>query len=267
MRKILILLSVIFLLVGCTSNYINENNDSNKNDNKKEFEDRDYVVGIDNTFIPMTFKDENDNITGFDIEIARKIANIMGINIKFQPIEWSTKETELNAKNIDFIWSGYSITDARKEKVLFSIPYLETRQVIVVMKSSDIMKKDDLKNKTVTCQSESSALYSIKADSKFNDALNGKAPKEFPTYKECFEDLEALRCDAIVIDEVFAKYYISQNKDKSYRILNEDFGQESYAIGVRKEDEFLKEKLNDSLEKLKNDGDFDKIYEKWFSEK
>lgn len=272
MKKIVLILVAILVFTGCGSQNANNENANKENANEKnvettqtEFEDREYIVGLDDTFAPMGFRDDNGDIVGFDVDLAKKAASIMGIDIKFQPIDWSMKETELNAKNIDFIWNGYSITDEREEKVAFSDPYLENSQIIVVMKSSDIMTKDDLAGKVVTVQAESSALEAVRADEEFMDMINGKAPIEFPTNVECFADVEAGRSDAIVVDEVLARYYMRQNEDKEYRVLDENFGYELYAVGMRKDDTFLVEKLNEALTTMKDNGDYDEIYDKWFS--
>ena len=84
-----------------------------------------YVVGLDETFAPMSFRDSNGEIVGFDVDLAKEIGIIEGITFEFQPIDWVMKETELNAGNIDLIWNGYTITEERKEKVSFSDAYLE----------------------------------------------------------------------------------------------------------------------------------------------
>ena len=91
------------------------------------------IIGIDDTFAPMGFRDENNEIVGFDIDMANAAGEKMGVDIKFQPIDWKTKENELNSGRIDLIWNGYTITDERKEKVLFTKPYLKNSQVVVTL--------------------------------------------------------------------------------------------------------------------------------------
>ena len=115
-----------------------------RNTNAKEENtlDKDQLVlGFDDTFVPMGFKDENGEYTGFDIELAKAVGEKLGKEIAFQPIDWSMKETELNNGNIDFIWNGYSVTEERKEKVAFSDAYLDNRQVIITLAESDINNK------------------------------------------------------------------------------------------------------------------------------
>ena len=80
------------------------------------------VVGIDDTFAPMGFRDENNELTGYDIEMAKAVSEKLGLEFEFQTIDWSMKESELNAGNIDLIWNGYSITDTRMPTAYCSVP-------------------------------------------------------------------------------------------------------------------------------------------------
>ena len=120
------------------------------------------IIGIDDKFAPMGFRDENNNIVGFDIDYAKAAAEKMGAKVEFQPIDWTTKETELSSGRIDLIWNGYTITDDRKQKVLFTKPYLKNAQVVVTKADSKITKLDDL-DKVVGLQSLSSASDALNA--------------------------------------------------------------------------------------------------------
>lgn len=233
-------------------------------DNSSKEEKTTYVMGLDDTFAPMGFRDEKGELVGFDIDLAKEAAERLGIAIEFQPIDWSMKETELNAGNIDFIWNGYSITEERKEKVAFSKPYLENSQIIVVLPDSEIETKADLAGKNVAVQAESSALDAVNAEPEFVASVNDLA--EFSTNNEAFMDLEAGRSDALVVDEVLARFYMKQNGPEKYKILAEDFGDEEYAVGLRKDDSELLKKLDAALDEMKTDGTYDEIYAKWFSE-
>ena len=110
------------------------------------------VVGIDDTFAPMGFRDENNELTGYDIDMAQAVSEKLGLTFEFQTIDWSMKETELNAGNIDLIWNGYSITETRKQQVAFSEPDLENRQLIITLADSAIETKDDLAGQSVAVQ-------------------------------------------------------------------------------------------------------------------
>ncbi len=220
------------------------------------------VVGLDDTFAPLGFRDEEGNLVGVDVELMEATGEIMGIPFELQPIDWSMKETELANKNIDMIWNGYTITEERKEKVAFSQPYLNNRQVVVTMADTDINTLADLTDKTVAAQAESSAIDAI--NSKPEIAQTFKSLGEFETNDQCLMDLEAGRTDAVVADEVIIRYYVSKKGEEKYKILEEDFGKEEYGIGVRKEDTALLEALNVALDTLKENGTTKEISEKWF---
>lgn len=222
------------------------------------------IMGLDDTFAPMGFRDEKGNLIGFDIDLANEVAKRIGETIEFQPIDWSMKETELNAGNIDFIWNGYTITAERQEKVAFTNPYLENSQIIVTLAESDIASKADLAGKNVAVQAESSALDAINTEPEVASSFGDLA--EFSTNNEAFSDLEAGRSDALVVDEVLARFYMKQNGQEKYKVLDEDFGDEEYGIGLRKDDTELLKEVNEAFDEMKKDGTYDKIYQKWFSE-
>lgn len=163
------------------------------------------VVGFDDTFVPMGFKNEAGEYEGFDIEMAKAVCEKLGKEVEFQPIEWKMKETELKSEKIDLIWNGYSISDERKEKVDFSKSYLNNRQVIVTLKGKEIKTKDELKGKKVGAQTESTAIDAIGDFEKNFEKL-----VTFDTNELALRDLEAGRIDAVVADEILLKYYIQQ---------------------------------------------------------
>ncbi len=220
------------------------------------------VIGVDDTFAPMGFRDENGELTGFDIDLARLVGEQIGLKATFQPIDWSMKESELNAGNIDLIWNGYSITDKRKKIVNYSDAYLENRQVIVVLSSSEINTKNDLVGKEINVQKESSAYEAVTSDEEFYNSLKNLI--EFDNYIDCFMDLEASRTQAIVVDEVLARYIIAKRGQANYRILEDNFGTEEYGIGVVKGNDELREKINEALDLLKDNGQYDALCSKWF---
>ncbi len=220
------------------------------------------IIGIDDKFAPMGFRDEKNEIVGFDIDYARAAAEEMGVEVKFQPIDWKTKETELNSGRIDLIWNGYTITDERKEKVLFTKPYLSNSQVIMTLKDSDIKAIADLEGKNVGVQALSSAL----------DALNShevsKKIGELSEYGDnvlALTDLKAKRTDAVVIDAVVANYY-NTLEEGTFTIVEESLAPEEYGVGVKQGNEELLEKLQSALDALNENGKAAEISEKWFGE-
>ena len=219
------------------------------------------ILGFDDTFVPMGFKGDDGEYTGFDIEVAQAMSEKLGKEIKLQPIDWTMKETELDNENIDFIWNGFSITEERKKKVDFTQPYLSNKQIIITLSGADIKTKEDLKDKVVAAQDQSSAVDAIG-----DYADNFKELVTFPTNDDALRDLEAGRCDAVVADEVLSKYYINLKGKDKYVILDDNFGEEEYAVGVRKGDTKLVEAWNKAYNELVEDGTLSEISKKWFGE-
>ncbi|MGR6761873.1 amino acid ABC transporter substrate-binding protein [Paenibacillus polymyxa] len=237
---------IMIVLAGC----------SGGKDNSK------LIIGIDDKFAPMGFRDENNELTGFDIDYAKAAGEQMGKQVEFQPIDWSAKESELNSGRIDLIWNGYTITDERKEKVLFTKPYLKNSQVIVVPATSSLSKLADLAGKTVGLQTLSSAADALDANP-IKSKL--KSVSEYPDNVLALTDLKTGRLDAVVIDEVVAKYYMSKEQG-TYKLLDESLAPEEYGIGVKKGNEELLTQLQSALDKLHKNGKAAEISKKWFGE-
>lgn len=166
------------------------------------------IVGLDDTFAPMGFRDEKNELVGFDIDLANALGEKLGVKVEFQPIDWNAKEMELNNKKIDLIWNGMSATPARRETMNLSNPYLNNTIVIMTMEGSDIKTKNDLKGKNVGTQDDSSALEVIEKDSIYSDIKDEL--KTYASYDEAIMDLEAGRIDAIIIDKVLGSYKASK---------------------------------------------------------
>ena len=224
------------------------------------------VVGLDDTFAPMGFRDENGEITGFDIDLAKAMGEKLGKKIEFQSIDWNMKETELNGGNIDFIWNGYSISDERKKQVDFSVPYLKNRQIIITLADSDIATKADLEGKVVAAQTGSTAVDAIEAEPEVMATFKDGKPVTYESNNDVLMDLEAGRVDAAVADEIIIRYYISKKGEEKYKILDEDFGEEEYGVGMRKGDTAMVEAFNKAYKELKEDGTVAEISTKWFGE-
>jgi polar amino acid transport system substrate-binding protein len=116
------------------------------------------VVGLDDNFPPMGFRDEKNELVGFDIDMAREVAKRANIEVEFKPIDWNAKEAELLGKRVDALWNGLTILEERKEKILFSDPYMVNKQIIIVKAGSPIKGKADMVGKIVGAQEGSSAV-------------------------------------------------------------------------------------------------------------
>ena len=259
MKKGLYTAMGLFLLAGCGAGDTSDSSAASTTAEKEKL-----VVGLDETFAPMGFRDENNEIVGFDVDLAKEVGKRIGAEMVFQPIDWSMKETELNTGNIDMIWNGYAVTPERAEKVLLSDTYMEDHSIIVVLKDSDIKTKADLEGKIVSTQQSSSIVAAIEADpSGIYDKLGGELVL-YPSNNNSFSDLEAGRVDAVVVGEVYGRYYIKQTGKDIYRVLDDNFGSDEMAVAFKLGNTDLQKRVNDALKEMKNDGTFDEIYDKWF---
>ncbi|MDR3300626.1 MAG: amino acid ABC transporter substrate-binding protein [Candidatus Accumulibacter sp.] len=219
------------------------------------------VIGLDDHFPPMGFRDDKNEIVGFDVDLAREAGKRLGLDVTFKPIDWSAKEAELNGKRIDVLWNGLTITDERKVNILFTKPYLENRQIVIVIESSPIQAKAELAGKTVGVQDGSSAVDAIDKDLETAKVIGEL--KRFSDNVTALMDLSAGRLDAIVMDEIVGRYYTAK-KPGEYRVLGEDLGAEEYGVGMRKADTELMGKIDQALDDMKADGSAAAISEKWF---
>lgn len=239
---------------------------SSKGSEESTLDKKELVIGLDDTFVPMGFKDESGELVGFDVELAKAVGKKLNKEVKFQAIDWSMKETELSGGNIDLIWNGYSINDERKAKVEFSKAYLNNTQIIVTLSNSDINSKADLKGKKVGAQNESTAVDAVEEEKDVLSSFDGGKLVTFEDNNQALMDLEAGRLDAIVVDEILARYYIKQRGEDKYKILSENFGDEQYGVGIRKGDTKFVEAFDKALNEVIEDGTAGEISKKWFDE-
>lgn len=167
------------------------------------------VLGLDESFPPMGFRDAAGEIVGFDIDLAKEVCTRLGVELVLQPIEWDAKELELSSKSIDCIWNGMSITEERTAAMNISKPYIANRQVITVAADSGIADKAGLAGKIVATQSGSAALDAINAAT---DIVSTFEVKEYASFDDAYLDLKAGTVNALVIDEVYIRYVIENDK-------------------------------------------------------
>lgn len=218
------------------------------------------VIGLDDNFPPMGFRDEKNELVGFDIDMAKAAAQHLGVEVEFKPIDWAAKESELKSKRVDMLWNGLTITEERKQNIAFSKPYMENHQIIVVSAGSPVKVKTDLNGKVVGVQDGSSAVPAIEAD---EVSKSFKELKKYGDNVTALMDLGTKRIDAVVVDEVVGRYYVAK-KPTEYVVLEDNFGTEEYGVGMRLEDKALQEKLQAALDAMKADGTSAKIANQWF---
>ena len=242
-----------------TSDAAKDNQGSDKSWDKVK-EKGEFVLGLDENFPPMGFKDDSGEIVGYDIDLATEVCSRLGVALNIQPINWDAKDVELNTGNIDCIWNGFTIKEDRKKTILFTEPYMDNQQVLVVKGDSPYNTIDDLKGKKVSLQAGSSAADALNSRADFKGTL--KEVAELKDNALCLMDLETGATDAVVMDEIVARYYIQMKKD-NYKVLD-GLTSEQYGIGFRINDVALMNKVQDTLKEMAKDGTIKTISEKWF---
>jgi len=224
------------------------------------------VVGLDDSFVPMGFREKSGKLEGYDIDLARAVFKLYGIKISFQTIDWSMNATELRNGTIDLIWNGYTKNPQREKVVAFSNTYLKNKQILVSLKKNKINSFNDMTGKTLGAQSGSSGYESLENNPKvLKDKIAKKTPIQYDTFTNAFLDLNAGRIQGLLIDSVYANYYIKHEANSAdYNETPGTFQTEDFAVGMRKGDKTMKRKINDGLKTLKANGTLDKINRKWF---
>ena len=220
------------------------------------------VVGLDDTFAPMGFRDEANNLVGFDIDLANAVGEQLGIQIEFRPISWEAKEMELESKNIDCIWNGMSATPERQKSMALTDKYLNNKIVIMAADENVVIDKvEDLQNYKIGTQTDSAALEAMQANANFADFEANIT--EFETYDEAILALQGQRIDCMVVDQVLGEYKNSK-LETPFIVCNYDFGNDFYAIGCRADDTAVAEKINEAIQALIDDGTAAEISNTWF---
>lgn len=220
------------------------------------------VIGIDDAFPPMEFRTEKNELVGFDIDASKELGKRLGIKIEHVPTAWKGVIMSLKTKKFDIIWSGMSITEEREKEISFTKAYIMEKQVIVVKADNKMIKglKDLGENTVVGVQLGSTSEEALaKLNKKFKEI------KKYDKNTDAFMDLKIGRIDALAVDELVGRYYLSQ-KPGEYSVLKEELLSEPIGIGIRKEDAELKDKIQKALDGMFKDGTMKKISIKWFGD-
>ena len=237
-------------------------------------DDKKFVVGFDQEFPPMGFVADDGSYVGFDLDLAQECAKRMGREFVAQPIAWDSKDQELKSGNIDCIWNGFTIS-GREDGYTWSEPYMVNDQVVVVKNDSGITNDQvvvvkngsgisslaDLAGKTVAVQKDSSGLEALNDNAALKDTFGELV--ELDSYLQAMMELEVGSVDAIVMDEIVARYEI-QTSGKDFAVLDEAVASEQYGVGFLLGNTALRDEVQKTLEEMAADGTMAKISEKWF---
>lgn len=248
-KKVIIMLAVALasaaMLAGCKKDSAN---------NEKTLS-----VGFDQDFPPMGFVGDDGKYTGFDLELAKEVAERLDMEIKLQPINWDSKDMELDSGNIDCIWNGFTIS-GREDDYTWTEPYMNNRQVLVVKKDTSYKNKEDLKGKVLEVQKDSSAQKSLESMPEYMAEVTVSYTSD---YNKGFMDLDSGVIDALLMDEIVASYYI-EHEDKNFKILEDGLAEEEYGVGFKLGNTGLRDQVQSALEEMQKDGTLAEISEEWF---
>jgi glutamate transport system substrate-binding protein len=208
----------------------------------------------------LGLKNPDGTMSGFDVDVATYVAGQLGY--KPEDIEWKEspsgqRETLIQNDQVKFIAATYSITDSRKEKVDFAGPYLLTGQSLLVRAdNTDITGAESLQNNKKLC----SVTGSTPAQ-RIKDKYPGVQLQQYDTYSACVEALKNGAIDAVTTDEVILAGYAAQSPG-AFKIVGQPFSEEKYGVGLKKGDTELRNKINDALVRMEQDGAWKAAFEK-----
>lgn len=250
--------AIIFTLISCSKNTPSQTVDTESvSSSSKKF-----VVGFDAEYPPYGYlSDDGNSYEGFDLDLAREFCKRAGYEFVAQPIDWDSKDLELNSGNIDCIWNGFTI-NGREDSYTWSFPYVDNSIVLIVNSDSDINTKADLKDKVVMVQAASSGLAALESDEN-KDLLNSfNRLEQCSEYNSAFMNLESGVVDCVAVDIGVAKYKLNNSNGK-FRQLDETVSSEQYAIGFKKGNTALKDEVEKVLSDMWKDGTFMNIANKY----
>ena len=218
------------------------------------------VIGTKYDQPGLGLKKPDGTLSGFDVDVAKYVAKQLGYNE--DQIEWkespsAQRETLIQNGQVDYIAASYSITDSRKEKVSFAGPYLITGQSLLVRaNANDITGAASLENNKKLCSvSGSTPAQRIK------DEYPKVQLQQYDTYSACIEALKNSAVDAVTTDEVILAGFAAQTPG-TFKIVGDQFSEERYGIGLKKDDTELQKKINDAIEKMESSGAWKEAFDK-----
>ena len=233
----------------------------------KAAEQKQFIVGFDAEFPPYGYMDDNGEYVGFDLDLAEEVCKRNGWKLVKRPIAWDSKDSELATGAISCIWNGFTM-NGREDNYTWSTAYVDNSQVVIVKKDSNVHKLSDLKGKRLIVQSDSSALAALTGDDATKEnkklAASLKDLQQVADYNSAFMNLESGMVDAIAMDIGVANYQVNSRKNPDdYKILDKEISSEQYAVGFKKGNTDLKDKVQKTLDEMAEDGTIDKIAEKY----
>lgn len=252
MKKILVTIGAVVLALGVLAGC-------------GESKGKTFTVGFDAEFPPYGYRADNGEYVGFDLDLAAEVCKRNNWELVKQPIDWDSKDMELNTGAIDCIWNGFTM-NGREDLYTWTEAYVDNSQVFVVPANSGISAKADLAGKVVAVQKDSSALAALNDEENAeNIALRDSFGEliEYADYNTAFMDMAQGAVDAVAIDIGVASYQIESRGEGEYIMLSETLATEQYGIGFKLGNTQLRDQVQNTLNKMVEDGTFESIAEQW----
>ena len=224
----------VFALTGCGGS-------DNSSDTEK------LVIGLDDTFAPMGFRDEKGNLVGFDIDLANAVGEELGMEVEFKPIDWNAKETELEAGTIDCVWNGMTLTDEVTSAMECTNPYLNNAQVVVVPADKADQYQDEA--------SLADLSFAVETGSAGEAEVSALGLNYTPVaaQSDALMEVAAGTSDAAVIDSLMAGAMVGEGTGYENLTYTIGLNSEEYGVGFRKGSD-LAQALNDFFKTSSEDG-------------
>lgn len=255
MKKVMVLLCALMMVIGAAGCGSSSTGSTSKPADKKEL-----IVGTEPSFAPFEFPDkQSGEITGFDMDLIKAMGKRAGFTkVTVKGMGFDALIPALDAGNIDVAIAGMSITDARKQKVNFTDPYYESGLMAIVKKDNNSIKSlDDLKGKTIAVQLGTTGAEAA-------GKIEGATVKTFDTSDTACLELKNGGADAVISDLPVLQYFLKQGGSEYAKAVGEPKKGDNYGIATAKKNKELCDKLNKALQDMKKDGEYQKIYDKWF---
>lgn len=251
--KILICIIIISIILGIVVLKVNKNVNENA--------DNTLTIGLDDSFPPMGFRNDSNEIVGFDIDLAKAVGNEVGMNVEFQPISWAEKEQELNSGKIDCIWNGFAYTEERAKIMTLSDVYVKGEMYFILKNGSEIKSQEELKGKKIGVQNGSVQ----QADLESSDLGKKIEILKYGDFLTAFMDLDVGGIDAVFCSSITGNYLMTSLNKNYITIPSKDISTASGSvIAFKKGNTELKDKVQNAFNKLLNEGKLDEISIRWF---
>lgn len=253
-KKLVIGLVILSLIIGIVFIIVNKSGDIKNDDNT-------LVVGLDDSFPPMGFRNENNEIVGYDIDLAKEVTEKLGMEVKFQPISWASKEQELSSGNIDCIWNGFAYNEERAATMTLTDSYIQGENYFILKKGSTLSSQEELKGLKIGVQSGSIQAQDLEK-SEFGKNVT---IIEYQENLTAFMDLEVGGIDALFCSNIIGNYLIT-TKGKDYKTVpSENITiSKGSVIAFKQGNVELRDKIQNALAEVTAEGKAEEISKKWF---